>query len=205
MNLLRQCPRMTAQTKRAARPTRLGGAGYALLEALVYIGLVITLLGVGYAALYRCIDNSVALRRSADDVVRTLHLGERWRADIRAASGGVRLENGPGQETLYLSGTRGTITYRFADGRVFRRLGEGPWVRVLSDIQASTMRADARGEVRAWRWELELQPQTKGIVKAGRIRPLFTFLAVPENGSATAQTTPESDTPLALARLAANP
>ena len=38
-----------------------GPGAYMLTEALVYIGVLFVLLGVGYAALYRCIENSVAL------------------------------------------------------------------------------------------------------------------------------------------------
>src|ERR1019366_10279726 len=54
--------------------------GYLLIEALVYIGVVAALLGVAYAAAYRSIDRSIALRRSADDITSALHAGERWRA-----------------------------------------------------------------------------------------------------------------------------
>jgi hypothetical protein len=43
------------------------------------------------------------------------------------------------------------------------------------------MTADKREHVTAWRWELELQTRATGSVKPGRIRPLFTFLAVPEH------------------------
>ena len=45
------------------------------------------------------------------------------------------------------------------------------------------MTADPREYVTAWRWELELQPRATGSVKPGRVRPLFTFLAVPERPS----------------------
>jgi hypothetical protein len=173
------------------RLTRPRSSGFALLEALVYIGLVIMLLGAGYLALYRCIDNSFALRRSAEDIARALRLGEVWRADVRAASGDVRVENGAGEQTLLLPGGRRSVTYRFAAGALFRKVGEAPWVRLLDHIKASTMEADHRRTVVAWRWELELQPQSKASVKAPRIRPLFTFLAVPEKGpSATASVQP---------------
>jgi hypothetical protein len=37
------------------------------------------------------------------------------------------------------------------------------------------MHADPRQHVRAWRWEVELAAYRKG----ARIRPLFTFVAVP--------------------------
>ena len=170
----------------AAMPARRSFRGFALLEALVYIGLVVMLLGIGYVALYRCIDNSVALRRSVDDIANALRLGERWRADLRAARGEVRIENGPGEQTLYLPGPRGVNAYRFAEGALFRRLGEGQWIRLLGDIKTSTMSAEKRGDVFAWRWELELEPRSKATVKASRIRPLFTFLAVPEPGPAPA-------------------
>jgi hypothetical protein len=45
------------------------------------------------------------------------------------------------------------------------------------------MAADRREHVTAWRWELELATRTQGSVKPGRVRPLFTFVAVPERTS----------------------
>jgi len=160
--------------------------GYALIEVLVYIGIVMLLLGIGYSALYRCIDNSVALRRSVDDVAGALRLGERWRADVRAASGEIRLETEPGKQTLYLPCARGQTAYQFSGGALFRRFGDGPWIRSMANVKASSMEADRRRNVVVWRWELELQPQSKASVKGPRMRPLFTFLAVPEKGPSAA-------------------
>src|SRR5438105_12099409 len=80
-------------------------AGYMLVEALVYIGLSFLLLGVGFAAMYRCIDNSVGLRRSSDDITSALHAGERWRADVRAAVRPIKLENLPAEQVLHLPGS----------------------------------------------------------------------------------------------------
>lgn len=167
--------------ERRFAPTRLErrAGGYLLMEALVYIGLVFLVLGVGYAALFRCIDNSVALRRSAEDISNALNAGERWRADLRAADRSIRLETLGTEERLRLSGARGEVMYRFAEGGVFRRVGEAPWVRLIGDVKQSTMVADPREKVTAWRWELELQPRAKGGFKPGRVRPLFTFLTVP--------------------------
>ena len=42
-----------------------GNRAYLMIEALVYIAVVFVLLGAGYAAMYRCVDNSIALRRNA--------------------------------------------------------------------------------------------------------------------------------------------
>ena len=153
--------------------------GYLLIEALVYIGVVAALLGVAYAAMYHCIDRSIALRRNADDITSALHAGERWRADVRAASSQVRLEDTDAGQLLYLDGPGSAVVYSFATNAISRRSGAGPWVRLLPKVKSSTMTADRREFVTAWRWELELQTRATGSVKPGRIRPLFTFLAVP--------------------------
>ena len=159
----------------AARRT----AGYLLVEALVYIGLVFLLLGIGSAALYRCIDNSVALRRNADDILRAVHAGELWRADVRAATGGISWDKTGLQPVLRLAGAQGETEYRYDSGAVFRKTGTSPWSRILDQVKASAMAPEPRPGVTAWRWELELQPKTRGSFKPGRVRPLFTFLAVP--------------------------
>ena len=157
--------------------------GYLLVEALVYIGVVTALLGVAYAAMYQCIDRSIALRRNADDITSALHAGERWRADVRAASSQVRLEDTNAGQLLYLEGLSSAVVYSFATNAISRRSGAGPWVRLLPKVKFSTMTADRREFVTAWRWELEIQTRATGSAKPGRIRPLFTFLAVPERPS----------------------
>jgi hypothetical protein len=152
---------------------------YLLTEALVYIGVVFLILGIGYMAMYQCIDNCIVLRRNADDIVRTLHAGERWRADVRAAGPRARLEGSAEAQTLHLQGTPNPVDYRFAEGVVYRRSGPGAWVRVLDRVKFCSFESDLRQNVSAWRWELELEPRLKGAMKPGRVRPLFTFLAVP--------------------------
>jgi len=44
--------------------------GYLLVECLVYISVLLILLGVTYAAFYRCVASGVAFRRSIDDICR---------------------------------------------------------------------------------------------------------------------------------------
>ncbi|MGD0258913.1 MAG: hypothetical protein ABSD29_03720 [Verrucomicrobiota bacterium] len=160
-----------------------GQRAYLLIEALVYISAVFVLLGAGYAAMYHCIDSSVALRRNADDITSALHAGERWRADVRSATSQARLESTAAGQLFYLESASGTVAYRFATNTVTRRVGAGPWVRLLPNVKSSTMTSDPREYVTAWRWELELEPRAKGSVKPGRVRPLFTFIAVPERPS----------------------
>jgi hypothetical protein len=158
--------------------------GYLLMECLVYIGVLFLLLGVGYVALDRCIDNSIVLRRNADDISSALHAGERWRGDVRAASGKILSQNINGEQVVLLTTARGTRAYRFSGETIFRSLDGGTWTRLLDNVQTSSMAADPRGSVTAWRWEIELRPRLKGSMKPGRVRPLFTFMAVPERSSA---------------------
>jgi hypothetical protein len=169
---------------RAVPAPNAGRHGYLLIEALVYIGVIVALLGTGYAAMYRCIDRSLALRRNADDIANALHAGERWRADVRSAGSQVRLEPTAEGELLHLEGGKTPVVYCLSTNSLSRRLGEGPWVRLLANVKTSTMKSDPREHVTAWRWELELAPRTQGSVKPGRVRPLFTFIAVPERPTA---------------------
>ncbi len=167
-----------------AQLRRPNASGYLLMEALVYIGLVFLLLGIGSIALYRCIDNSVALRRNADDIARALHAGELWRADVRAAVRGIRSEGNPETPILHLEGAHGEVAYRYSAGALYRKTGAAPWSRILDHVKSCSMQPDVRPTVNAWRWELELQPQTRGSFRPGRVHPLFTFLAVPPPVSA---------------------
>ena len=150
--------------------------GISLVEMLVYMSVLIVIVGVGYTALYRCLDNSNALRRSADDIANALHTGEDWRADVRAADGKIQLESLPDEQILHLPGSRGEVSYRFAANAISRRLGNNEWSPLLANVQTSTFVADTRTKANAWRWEIELQTRTK---KFGTVKPLFTFIAVP--------------------------
>jgi hypothetical protein len=163
------------------RLARSAFAGYLMAEALVYISVVVVLLGAGYVAMYKCVNNAVVLRRTADDISAAIHAGERWRADVRAAAGQVRWEQEGEQSVLILAGPRGESAWRSDRGKVFRRLKTGPWVAVVQNVISSSMQADPRQEVTAWRWELELKPRSK----VHHMLPLFTFVAVPQK-----QTTP---------------
>lgn len=151
-------------------------AAYSLIEMLVYMSIVVVLLGLGYAALYRCMDNSAALRRSSDDIANAVHAGEQWRSDVRAATTSVRLETNSNSQVLLLTGPAKSVAYRFADNTVARRIGNGGWSPVLANVNATRFESTARNGISAWHWELELQLRKK---RLDHIQPLFTFIAVP--------------------------
>jgi len=151
-------------------------AGFSLVEVLVYMTVMVVLVGVGYVALYRSMDTSNALRRNGEDIANALRAGENWRADVRAANGQIQQTNTAEESILSLPGTRGEVSYRFAEHTLFRRMGNNPWSPVLKNVEASTFILETRPNTTVWRWELELQPRAK---KLTSLRPLFTFLAVP--------------------------
>jgi hypothetical protein len=170
---------------KTARTPRLTPAcqGYLLTEALVYIGLVVIILGTAFAVMYRCLDNSVLLRRNAEDVTAALRAGELWRADVRKSAAPVVAEKANGIQVIRLASQNGEVLYRFETNSVLRKLEGQGWVRVLGNVKDSAMQADPRQKVTAWSWELELLPRAKGYNQPGRVRPLFTFVAVPERNT----------------------
>ncbi len=148
--------------------------GITLIECLVYIGALATVFGMGTAAFYHCAANSAALRRNADDIAQVLHIGELWRADIRAATQPVRFD--ATEQTLHLTHNETVVAYKFADHQILRRSRtDAPWVVILPRVAQSQMTPEPRAHVTGWCWELEL----KSIRDPAPIRPLFTFTAVP--------------------------
>jgi hypothetical protein len=145
---------------------------------LTYIALLVVVLGFAGKLFFQAWDDNKALRRNAEDIVRVLHTGDQWRADMRAASGPVQLTDANGGEGLRIPSSNGNILYTFSNGELRRQTGSVSDVW-LANVKSSKMQSDTRQNVAAWRWELEL----KSARKTARWRPLFTFETVP--GSAT--------------------
>lgn len=151
-------------------------AGVTLMECLVYISVVAVVLGIGSMAFWKCWDAYKGLHRNADDIVRALRAGEQWRADIRRAIGPVRPESDDGRQRLYIPGPGGEIVYTWTSGEVRRQARPAaPGALLLTKVKSSRMQLNSRQHLTAWRWELELQPDRK----KARLRPLFSFEAVP--------------------------
>lgn len=152
---------------------------YSLIEMLVYISVLAVLMGVGYAAVYRCMDNSTGLRRNAEDIASALRAGEMWRADVRAAGSNARIETNSNNRILHLPQPDKSVAYRFTESTLARQVGDGGWTPLLRNVKACEFLPEPRS-VPAWRCELELQPRRKTLTFT---RPLFTFLAVPSTAS----------------------
>jgi hypothetical protein len=149
-------------------------AGFLLIECLVYILVFVILLGVGTAAFYSCWDYSKALTYATDDISSALRAGERWRADVRGATGKISVETTAKGEVVKIPEGAKEIFYRFNSGEVRRQIAPANFSELLlPKVKASEMKMDVRGGVTAWRWELELIQRRKQM----QLPLLFTFEA----------------------------
>jgi hypothetical protein len=142
-----------------------------MIELLVFLALMLVILGLAFSAYWRCADNAKRLQQNADDIFAAVQAGERWRNDIRLAQAAVFDTNG-----VRLTQTNDTIEYRFDQQAVWRHSTQtGQTIRLLAKVKTSSMQPEARRQVVAWRWEVELQSRKA----PPYLRPLFTFEAVP--------------------------
>ena len=150
-------------------------AGVLLVECIVYIAVFAILLGVGTAAFYFCWDHTKALTYATDDIVSALRVGERWRTDVRAATGKIVIETTVAGEVVRIPESEKEIVYRFESGELRREISNMNYSRVLlPKVKSSRMESELRGGVSAWRWELEVAERRKETFLPLR----FTFEAV---------------------------
>ncbi len=148
--------------------------GYLLIECLVYLSLFVVIFGLGLGAFYVCWDHSKALHYTTDDITAALHAGERWRADIRHATGAIVGETTSGGEQLRIPQGTNEIIYRLDAGEVRRQVAASDFSELLlARVKTSEMMKETRGPVTAWRWELILTPRRKET----RLPLAFTFEA----------------------------
>jgi hypothetical protein len=158
----------------SANSTRRRAAGILLTECLVYLSVFTILTAIGTAAFYFCWDHSRALIFATDDIAAALHTGERWRADVRAATGKIAVETTAAGEVVRIPEAEKEVVYRFESGAVRREIPAVNLSQVLlPKVKSSQMQAEARAGVTAWRWELELTPRRKEAYLPLR----FTFAA----------------------------
>jgi hypothetical protein len=151
-----------------------GRAGIMLVECMTYIAVFLILSSVAMGAFYFCLGNSEALISATDDISAAIHAGERWRADVRQATGVITIENTASGEIMRIPEGGTEVVYRFASGQVQRQIGSANFMPLpLPKVISSDMKPDARGSVTAWQWELNLAQRRKET----HLPLLFTFEA----------------------------
>lgn len=163
----------SAERRFTEAPLHRSRMGYSLIEMLVYLSVFAIIAGLSFTAYLQCQRNSAALRRNSEDIARALQAGERWRADVRA-SATPKLVTRSGNDELHLTGSHGEIVYVFQDSAVWRK-ADGHRVRFLDRVKTSRMIQDRGARVTSLRWEIELGAVSKEV----RVKPMFTFQAVP--------------------------
>ncbi len=151
-----------------------GKSGILLVECMVYIAVFAILLGGATTVFYFCWNHSEALIYATDDIASAMRAGERWRADVRAATGKISVETTTAGEVVKIPEGGKEILYRFDSDEVRRQMSSSEFSQLLlPKVKTSQMKLDARGGVTAWRWELELAQRRKET----HLPLLFTFEA----------------------------
>ena len=132
------------------------------MECMVYVSVFAILLGGATTVFYFSWDHTQAVVHTTDEIASALHAGERWRADVRAATGKITIETSATGEVVQIPEGERAVSYRFKSGQVSRQVsGPGSPQVLLAHVKTSEMKPDARGTVSAWRWEVELLSRRK--------------------------------------------
>ena len=138
-----------------------------------YLAGLVIVMSLAYGAYYRTAAASSGMRRNADDITKTLQCGERWREDVRNATGDLSVSQTDQRQVVSIPQKSGEVIYRFENDTIRRSSDGKTWNPILRNVKASQVFKDNRKQVVAWRWEVELNA-----VKKAKVRPLFTFQAV---------------------------
>lgn len=132
-------------------------AGILLVECVAYLAIFAILVAIGMAAFYLVWDQSKAMIYATDDIGAALRAGERWRADVRSATGKISVEQSATNEVVLIPGPGKEIVYRFESGEVRREIPAKKTSEVvLPKVNGSQMTGEARDGVTAWRWDLDV-------------------------------------------------
>ena len=148
--------------------------GVTLIEVLVYIVLFSAFMLVASNAYISSENQARSIRWNATNIIKVMYAGERWRQDIRDGTSPPQIIQSPLPNpddppdiielaSLKIIKPSETNWYAFRGDHVFRMSSLLPaqWELVMDRVNSSTMVEEKRGEVAAWRWEVELKTRTK--------------------------------------------
>jgi hypothetical protein len=167
---------------RASCCRRRGDAAATLIECLVYFACWVIVTGLAFTVFYRTLTEHQTLSRRTDAFHRALLAGEQWRADIRTATGPIRIvTHDAGGATLHIPQREGEIVYLNTTTNLLKRAQTGDaWADLSGPLKRSRFECDQTERTKAWRWELEIAPGRR----PAKLVPLLTFQA----GAAADQT-----------------
>ncbi len=148
-------------------------AGITLIECLAYISTLLVISGVAFNSLGRLWAVTGRLAGVTDDLRDSTRSGEQWRADVRAARGPIRIEEGG--LACVIETTNGPVIWFHSAGALWRRAGDlspGCWLRRVESCQFIPSH---RTHVAALQLDVQLMPRSR----QSRQPSAFTFFAVP--------------------------
>lgn len=99
-------------------------SGILLIQCLVYLAVFAILLTGAMTVLYFCWNHSEALIGATEQIHSALYTGERWRDDVRGATGKISMETTATGETVTIPEGKGDVRYYFGSGQVSRQSGD---------------------------------------------------------------------------------
>src|SRR5688572_8583407 len=121
-------------------------SGIMLLECLTYLAGLVVVMGLAYGAYYRCVASSTGMRRNAADIAKVLQCGERWREDVRLATGNLSVTEANEHQTVRIPQKSGAVIYIFENGTIKRSTDEKKWNSILPNVKASQMKKEDRNK-----------------------------------------------------------
>lgn len=159
-------------TRPRTRANLIGNSGATLVEMLVFFSLLLVLMGIGFAAYDRVWFESRRLEQRADAVRGLVQFGERWREDVRSASGPPSVHaDGRGMDIPV--GTR-VVTWRFEGKPAFlSRTVEGePFQLAPWPLWGGTYSRIPRTNCTGWASDIQLLPS-----RSAPRPPVLRFIA----------------------------
>ena len=165
---------MKGEVFSAGKNRRSRQRGILLLNCVIYLGVFVVLVGLGFVLLAKFVAFHGDFKRVAGDITRTLRAGEQWRADVRKANGPIEISQDNWQSAFIIPQRDDGVIYRYDRTNVWKVLPGGTIeLPVLKGVAECRFVRDEREEVVAWRWEIVLNTKKKRVVT----RPRFSFIA----------------------------
>jgi type II secretory pathway component PulJ len=151
--------------------------GLLLVDLMMYLSLLALVLILTAVVFDQALKQSSQLQRNVSDIERAMKAGERWRGDVRSATAPPRLAQSEGAEFFVIPNGTNEVAYSLQKNKLLRfDSSTGRAEIALEMVKSNRVIFEKRAEAEGWRWELELDQRRKN----ARVRPLFTFMAVPE-------------------------
>src|ERR1051325_7624035 len=115
--------------------------GIMMVEAMIYIALVGGIVVLAAAVFDKGMRESAGLQRNVDDIERALKAGERWRADVRAATGTIETD----EQRIVIPQKNGRIVYEVGTNQVRRLKGSDRNELFLAGVRHAKMIQEHRG------------------------------------------------------------